>query len=148
MFEKRLTERLMVYYNKLKPRNDLPDFRKFNSEVVGDLWHKCFTLKVQPYSENVAKTYVCEFLGEEIQKAYGKDFTGAYIDKMSHDFPGKTVIGALDKAVDEKKYQFIEGQVINQKNNIIKYRNIVLPFGKDGKVENLLVGVSYREFSS
>lgn len=72
MFEKRLTDRLVNYWNSLKKDEKLPHIKTFRTEVVQDVWDNCFQIVVRIGSQE-NKTYVYEYVGKEISKAFGKD---------------------------------------------------------------------------
>ncbi len=143
--EKRLIDRMTGYWERLKGDNELPPFQKFNNSAIADIWSHCFVVDVD--ERGGVKNYVYEYVGESIVNAYGKNPAGDRMSSKMHDVPGGTIVTKIDNCVDGKQIVVEQGQFINQKSKIVKYRSCMLPFGKaNGTVTHIVTGLSWREF--
>lgn len=146
MIEKRLVERLKQYWNTLKGEAIVPDLRRFNSDVISDLWPRCLMLEVVHNTANKAALYTYESMGADIIRAYGNDLTGHYVNVHMHNFPGWQVLKSIDDMLIDPKPHESEGSFISDAHKAIKYRAIILPFGNANRITHALVGLSWKEF--
>jgi len=144
MIEKRLTSRLTEIWTRLKGDHDLPDIVMFNSGSIDDIWHYCLRLSVQKSSADT-KTYQYDYMGQQIVEAYGKDLTGQTLSANIKNFPGAKILQRIDEIIKDPKIITDDGQFINTQSKVIKYRAILLPFGKT-EVTHVIAGISWKAF--
>lgn len=144
--ERRLVNRLKNYWDMLRGESDIPNFAKFNSAQIADMWQNCMSFSVT-LTAGRKKMYQCNFVGENVSAGFGKDLKDRYVS--SHDkriLPGANLTEAMDDAVDNRLFVLSAGQFVNFQNKIVKYRDCIMPFGDDNNVTNVVVGISWKAF--
>lgn len=147
MQEQRLTTRLISYWEKIKGENYLPVYDKINPSAIEELWNNCLCLRADPAGvDSFAYTYV--HCGQEITKAIGKDLRGQRMTTNMKFFPGAKIIKRIDEVAKQAQPTPLldDGQFVNEKNQIIKYRACLLAFGSQKTITHVVVGVSWRAF--
>ncbi|HEU5048105.1 MAG TPA: PAS domain-containing protein [Rickettsiales bacterium] len=149
MHEKRLTQRLTEYWDRLRNEAPLPQIERFNHGALEDVIGKCCLWRVE-IRDPSAKTrlYTYEFVGAEMQQIIGSsDLIGTTLSPHFKDFPAARIMGKIGNAVENAAIVVDEGQFVNTNNKVIKYRSCLLPFGtQDGRVTNVLLGISWKAF--
>lgn len=147
MQEQRLTTRLIAYWEKIKGDSPLPQYEKLNPSALDELWSNCLSLKAEPAGvDKLSYTYV--HCGQEITKAIGKDLRGQRMTTNMKFFPGAKIIKRIDEVASQVQHTPLldDGQFVNEKNQIIKYRACLLAFGTPKTITHIVVGVSWRAF--
>ncbi len=146
MHDKRLTHRLIQYWDSLRKDHPMPDIAWFNSSAIEDVWSQCFKLKVEITGVNKA-LYYYDYVGSAIVEAYGKNLTGETVHAASRHFPGARIISKVDNLLTNPTPIQEEGSFVNTQNKVVKFRSCILPFGKeDGRVTHIVGGVSSKTF--
>ncbi len=142
--EQRLNDRLSKYWTRLCKDGTIPSIEAFNSGAVGDIWQQCAKISVQ---EAGTRTFYFEFMGETLAKVLGKSMSGERVVANMLNSPKFKLVHNLDTLLSKPEPTTEEGQFINNKNKVVKYRSIILPFGKDNEhISHFILGVSWREF--
>jgi hypothetical protein len=145
--EKRLVNRLRMYWDHIKTGDTIPLFAKFNQNYIADMWDNCLLFFVS-HNGNKTKFYHCDYVGKNLSLAFGTDLKDRYVsskDKLV--LPGANLIPYLDKVLEVKDFVMSSGQFVNYRNKIVKYRDCIMPFcDSSGNITNLVVGISWREF--
>lgn len=148
MQEKRLVDRLQVYWTRIKePDQIVPKYQRFNADAVHDLWPKCIVLEVVTHHNSPTALYTYDYMGKDIVNAYGNDLTGQYVNVHMHNFPGWQILKSVDSLLHEPKVIITEGSFVNDAHRVIRYRACLLPFGKEQRLTHVVVGLSWKEFS-
>ena len=112
------------------------DYSRYNNTV----FNKHFTCLINKNNED----YKYKYLGTNIIKAYGEDLTGLNVNRMAAPEAGhlaekyETVLALKRPVIDE-------GEITLSKIEVIKYRQILLPFGDDGiNISSIFGGMSYK----
>lgn len=147
MSERRMVNRLKSYWESLRKQNELPIFEHFNQNSVADMWDSCLSFNVTS-SSGGKKMYQCNFVGNDLNKAFGKDLKDRYVSSADKRvLPGANLMESLDNSVDSKVFVLSAGQFVNSDHKIVKYRDCVMPFTNfEGTVTNLVVGISWKAF--
>lgn len=145
--EKRLVNRLRMYWNYIRNDDILPNYSKFNQNYIADMWNNCLLFSVS-YTGRETKLYQCEYIGQNLSVAFGNDLKDRYISSKDRlILPGANLMEYLDKSLTEKKFTMSSGQFVNYRDKIVKYRDCILPFAdKNRNVSHLVTGISWREF--
>lgn len=147
MHEKRLTTRLITYWERIRKDQPMPDFAKFNASAVDDIKEHCLVLAIQPGSDAVQTLYRYEYLGEKLGEVYGRDMLGQYTQSNMKDLPGMSIIKKADLLTSDNITVINdEGQFVNDNSKIVKYRSCLLPFGKNNKISHVVAGISWKIF--
>jgi hypothetical protein len=144
MHEQRVTSRLMKYWDNLRKDAEIPAFAKFNSAAVEDIWGQCMLFMVNPGQGK--KHYTFYRVGDAVRKMYQEDVVGQVLTPHHASFKGANIIKRIDEVIAHPTPVFDEGQFINKKSKMVKFRSCLLPFGNDDKVSHVIVGLSWREF--
>lgn len=145
--EKRLVNRLKSYWEAVKTEGKLPQYSKFNKNLIADMWDNCLLFCVS--YDGSEKIYHCEYVGQQLSLAFGKELKDVYISSKNRlVLPGANLMQYLDKSLLDKDFVMSSGQFVNFRDKIVKYRDCILPFtDKNGNINYLLVGISWREFN-
>jgi len=138
---RRITEILLDYWGKARKGRKFPAMENVNLEQdLQDIWPDCFITEI---TENDGKKqYHQKYMGDNIHEMFGGTFTNEVLEVLS------IKVRPLYSHVEEHKRPLIEeSQFINSRNKLIKYRQIILPLGKDDtRVDHLLGGVRYKMY--
>lgn len=147
MHEKRLTSRLIKYWELTKKEDPLPAFSRFNTTSIDDIWQNCMALEVLP-SASREKVYTYMHCGDNISEAIGKNLTGETLTTHMKFFPGAKIIKRIDEVANFQAPSPLldDGQFVSGKGKIIKYRACLLAFLAGERISHIVVGVSWREF--
>lgn len=144
MYEKRLTQRLTNYWTMLKKEEAMPPFQKFNSGAIDDVWDHCILLAVNDNSENASYTYYQ--MGQKVKSLYQKDVTGQPVNPRQRADRSAGIIRRVGEVIKNPEPFYDGGQFVNASNKVVKFRSCMLPFGQNGQVTHVIVGLSWNEF--
>lgn len=83
--EQRLTQRLKTYWDLIRKAQLMPQIEHFNTSAIDDLWHQCMQISVDTRKGAIFK---CEFMGDNLIRACGRDIAGELIEAAGASFPG------------------------------------------------------------
>lgn len=148
MEDKRLTKRLMDYWNRLRKEQPLPPWEHFNISVLADIWGQCCVWRVDVTGvERQITQYTYEYIGSSAKEALGKDLTGMVFISHFQRFPGARIAERIGEVVEHGIPITDEGNFVNETNKVVKYRSCLLPFGtKEGRVTRVVLGLSWKTF--
>ena len=145
MIEHRLPARLSNYWDKIRLNKTIPTIEMFNNQAVEDLWKKCF--QVSLIVKNNAPVYTYDFIGEDLYDIFDKNLAGKKLESKLNFMPAKKMIEQMDKSIRNPFPITVDGQFIDENNNLIKYRSCLLPFGKSKEqVTHFVIGLSWKKF--
>ena len=145
MLAKRLSDRLIKYWDLIRKDEPLPRFEKFNSEAVSDVWESCIIFKVNA-SSGKQNSYTFYKIGRKVRDLYDEDLTGNTLNPRQRMFKGADIIRRIDDIIQDPKPMQDNGQFISADNKVVKFRSCLLPFGNDNEVTHVVSGLSWREF--
>ncbi|MFZ4126204.1 MAG: hypothetical protein ACOYJ2_09105 [Rickettsiales bacterium] len=146
MESQRLTDRLVAYWNLIRKESVMPEFAHFNKSAIADIWQQCMLFTVQPTADGVPPIVNFYGVGEKVKSLYTKDMTGQTITTGQKHFQGAALIKRIADVIAKPEPLFDQGQFVNERSKIVKYRSCMLPFGTDNRVTHVVVGLSWREF--
>ena len=140
--ERRLTLRLLRYWQELRGNRAMPIETDIDPDRLGADWDYCFLLQ----SRDVAniQDYNFTYLGAKIMKAYfdkaidehNQFMVGPNAYRLSGHF--SRVIETAAPVVDEGEFATLHGRRV-------LYRQVLLPLGThQGKVEAIFGGMNYK----
>lgn len=140
--ERRITVRLVGYWEKLRGNRVMPAENDIDPEDLADLWDYCFLVQVRDFHK---KDYNYTYLGSAIMEAYrgglSLDDKSCLVDinanKLSFDYA---------KVIQDRAPTIQEGQFVNAEGNIVKYRQCLLPLGPGGEVDAIFGGMRFKVF--
>lgn len=140
--ERRITLRLIAYWEKLRKDGVMPREEDIDPDDLQELWDYCFLIHTKDLAK---KDYNYTYLGIELQKAYQgdlKEADGFDITPLN----AKKLSGNYDIVINTQKPLISEGEFINLNNNLVKYRECLLPLGRSDKVEAIFGGMRFKVF--
>ena len=143
--ERRLVNRLHQYWLSLKSEDeDIPKFSKFNESKIEDMWHTCVLFSVEGSGKQ--PIFKLQNMGDSLSEAFIDDLKNRYFSIRDKSIlPGSNFAESMEIAVRTREFIKSEGQFINPKNKIVKYRDCILPFSNaENQVSNLIIGLSWR----
>ena len=140
--ERRLSLRLLAYWEKLRAGDPIPEESLFNQYDIADMWGSCFLLHTDRFNE---PGYHYTHMGDDIMKVWcgeaNKDTGEALISpKISH------LSEIYAQIIRDQKPFIDEGEFINLDNQPVRFRRCFLPLGKNGKVTAILGGMHFKVF--
>lgn len=145
MYEKRLTQRLTNYWNSLKKDKAMPPFQKFNPGAIDDVWDHCILLSITE-SASGKNSYSYYSMGDKVKKLYDHDVTGERIFSTQKGSRGANIVKRIGEVLQKPDPIFDSGQFLDPNHKVVKFRSCLLPFGQNGHVTHVVVGLSWREF--
>lgn len=143
--EQRLNERLTNYWNHLRKEEDLPEFVQFNIAAIEDLWSQCVLFTVQPTAPGQTPAVNFYQVGEKVKALYG-NVAGRSMATTQRHFQGAAIVQRVGDVIASPAPLYDQGQFVNERSKIVKYRSCLLPFGTKDKVTHVVAGLSWREF--
>jgi hypothetical protein len=147
MDDQRLTVRLMSYWERLRKEDTIPDYSHFRSGSIDDIWPNCMVLTAEPSGADTNQ-FRFNYIGAKLEDVCGKDLSGQVAHQRLQSIVAATkIVRKIDDVHSARTPIFDEGQFVNKKNKIVKYRAVLLPFGNTNSgVTHTVVGMSWREF--
>lgn len=146
MEPQRLTDRLVSYWNIIRKESLMPEFAHFNKSALDDIWQQCILFTIQPTAEYASPMVNFYTVGEKVKSLYTRDMTGQTITAGQKHFQGAALVKKVADVIAKPEPLFDQGQFVNERSKIVKYRSCMLPFGTNTKVTHIVVGLSWREF--
>ncbi len=140
--ERRLTLRLLAYWEKLRAGQLMPSESYFSADDIVDMWDNCFLLHTARFPE---PDYHYSHMGEEITKAWrGGLWEGDANGLVSPKTSELSVI--YEQMVANPKPIVDEGEFTNLNRRMVRFRRCFLPLGENGKVSAILGGMHFKVF--
>ena len=144
MHEKRLTQRLTGYWERLRKEEAMPPFAKFNPSALDDAWDSCMLIAVNDSAQ--PPSYAYYRMGEKVRRLYGGDVAGQSMRPSAKTSQSAKIVKRVDELMTSRQPVYDDGQFVGPSNKIVKFRSCMLPFGHDNHVTHIIVGLSWREF--
>ncbi|MES2985033.1 MAG: PAS domain-containing protein [Pseudomonadota bacterium] len=146
MIEHRLGDRLTTYWDTIRKDEPMPDFTHFNTSAISDIWQQCILFTLSPLVENKPAVLNFYMIGESLRTLYSSDMVGRSFSSSQRHFQGAALVRRVEEMIANPQPISDVGQFINERSKVVKYRSVMLPFGRGGKVTHVVVGLSWREF--
>lgn len=146
MSDQRLIDRLTNYWNLIRKDDPVPEFVKFNISAIEDVWAQCVLFTVQPTAEGQSPVVNFYTIGENVKALYGHA-QGRTVTAGQRHFQGAAIVGKVGQVIAAPQPMYDQGQFVNERSKVVKYRSCLLPFGtRDGRITHVVAGLSWREF--
>ncbi len=141
--ERRITLRMLSYWERLRGVRPMPTEEDIDPDDLHDLWDSCFLLHVKDLDK---PDYNYTYLGDDIAKTlHGETKPGTESGYNTEQI--KYLIRNYAQVVDSGKPMLEEGEFKNTAQEVVKYRQCLLPLGEGGQVRAILGGVRFKVFS-
>lgn len=133
----------MAYWEKMRKLKSMPTEADIDPDDLQDLWDYCFLIHVKDLDK---PDYNYTYLGKAIQEAYqgalagdeGADIASPNAGKLTHCY---------NKVIETRSPLLEEGEFFNLHNDVVKYRQCLLPLGEGEKVEAIFGGMRFKVFT-
>lgn len=145
-FNRRITEHLLRYWLRLRGARPFPQEKELNPDTLAESWDSCFLVKLTDRASYGGYRYI--YMGKDLLEAFGTDVTREDAD-MLVSLPSMRVTAKFDQTVALRKPLIDEGEFVNAKKIIIKYRQILLPMAANdapGQIAYLFGGMRWKGF--
>jgi len=140
--ERRLTRRLMRYWQDQRFMRPMPEESDIDPDVLGEDWLYCFMVQARDVGNTQDYNFV--YLGDKISEAY----CDAESDAFSQFMVGpnaKALAVHMQRVVDSQAPVLDEGEFTTMKGRRVLYRQCLLPLGTDeGEVKAVFGGMNYK----
>lgn len=140
--ERRITLRLLAYWEKIRGDRELPAEVDIRSQDIEDLWDSCFLVRVADLDK---PDYNYTYLGKDIVEAYRSGLSAGDPGAMVSPNARKLSAG-YNRVIVTAKPLLEEGEFRNLHNDIVKYRQCLLPLGEEGAVTAVFGGMRFKIF--
>jgi hypothetical protein len=140
--ERRITLRLLAYWEKLRAGRAMPSKDDIKSEDLHDLWENCFIVQVPTHRQT---DFNYTHLGDAIRRAYLGGELDEDVKKLA-SLNAAWLEESHEQLQDKCEPLVQEGEFRNFYNEIIRYRQCLLPLGENGKIEAIFGGMRYKIF--
>ena len=142
ILERRITLRLIAYWEKMRKGKAMPTEDDIDPDYLKDLWDYCFLIHVKDLDK---PDYNYTYLGDEIKKAYQGELSGSECGEVASP-NAKELAVSYEKVIKNCTPLLDEGEFVNMHNDVVKYRQCLLPLGENGKVDAIFGGMRFKIF--
>ncbi len=142
--ERRITLRLLAYWEKLRQGRDMPVEEDIDPDDIKDLWDNCFLIHINDLKKD---GYNFTYIGDAIVQAYRGGITEDDPDAIISPNAASISTHYTDIIANPKPI-VDEGEFHNLHDEVVKYRQCLLPLGRNGKVEAIFGGMRYKIFTN
>lgn len=140
--ERRITLRLLAYWEKLRGQNKMPTEADIDPDDLQDLWDYCFLIHVKDLAK---PDYNYTYLGKAIQQAYQGELNDDDVGAIASPNAGK-LADSYAKVIATISPLLEEGEFANLHNDMVKYRQCLLPLGEGDRVDAIFGGMRFKIF--
>lgn len=120
----------------------MPSEADIDPDYLQDLWDYCFLVHVKDLDK---PDYNYTYLGREIRRAYKGELSED--DEEVIVSPNAASLVPRYKNVIESRAPILdEGEFLNLHNDLVKYRQCLLPIGENGNVDAIFGGMRFKVF--
>jgi hypothetical protein len=139
--EKRLTFRLLSYWNRIRGERPLPLLREINIQEIQELWYFTFTIDVRDNAH-----HMFQYFGSELRLIFNEDPSGSSVADALNDVLLNNTIGSYVQCL-EKKEPTMEAASFFCDGKEFRYRTLCVPLSEDGETVDYVVGTTnYKIF--
>lgn len=141
--ERRINLRLLSYWEKLRRGRTMPGPEELNPDDLRDLWDCCFTIHApEVYKADFNYSYLGQFIIDAYHEGHIKGDSGPMISPIAANTSAH-----FRKVMETGKPLTEEGQFTNRNGKIVKYRQCLMPLGREDKIAVIFGGLSFKIFS-
>ncbi len=140
---RRITDIILEYWAEIKHDELFPNEELLDISSLSHIWDNCFIVQTRDIISHGAYSY--KYLGKNIIDAYGQDLTDLsiknFVSPQAHHLQS-----IYDKILGTRQPLLDEGEFLNSKGKTVKYRQCLVPLGREGSsdIESILGGMRYK----
>ena len=138
----RITTIIIKHWEQVRGTKNIPSEKDLDPNVLESLLDNCFLVRATGLTISGQHDYV--YIGKNILDAYGSNVTYPkdhhHTDPLAHKDKFHEVMKTCKPIVDE-------GEFINKDGHLVKYRQCLVPLGKDGRtIDSIFGGMRFKVF--
>lgn len=141
--ERRLTARLLAYWQALAHGGLMPVEEEIDPESLGGLWTKCFL--IQSFDIRHRQDMNFTYLGQEIIDAYQDGMMSEGQNMLVSPNAGKLAL-SFRQVMESCAPIVAEGEFLALTGRVVRYRQCLLPLGKGDDVQAIFGGMSFKAY--
>jgi hypothetical protein len=145
MMERRITLRLLGYWEKLRGTRSMPAEQDVDPADLHDLWDCCMMVRVKDVHNN---DYQYSYIGQSIMDTYSLGVQGEEEGGSITSLNGGSLVAGCKKVIETAKPLLDEGEFYNRRNELVKYRLCLLPLGDGDVVQAVFGGMRFKVYTS
>lgn len=140
--ERRITEQLILHWHQCRNGNEYPTLKDIDLPSLEHLWDDCLLVKIEDMEQNPS-TYFFEHIGKNVLAISGviEDMERSLLYIKEH------LSSKYHFVFEQKRPHVEESELYDLKDNLVKYRQILLPIGNSGEeITYILIGLRHKIF--
>lgn len=138
--ERRISHRLVNYWQQIKEDRPLPSADAIDSDDIADMWEDCFLVRINVHSDGEI-TYSYDYVGNALRPVFEEGFGhSAHLVSLPTDklMAMYTEMAMTNLPIVENVEEFfVDGHEM-------KYRQCLLPMGEEGKITHIFGGMRFK----
>lgn len=144
--KERLTTTLKQYWDKVRKDSPFPIEALLDPKDVPDIWDSCFI--VDANNQTKEDGYFYKYMGNMIRQAYRGELSDIEFDRVVNT-QASHLAREYEKVLAMKIPIYYEGEITISEKRVMKYRQILLPLGKDRiNIQSIVGGFSYKIYTN
>jgi hypothetical protein len=139
--ERRLTGKLDAYWHEIAQGRAMPEESDMDMETLASLWPKCFLIQTFDITERRDMNYT--YLGREIIDAY-QDESLKEAQHLLVSPKAVHLLASFRQVMSSHAPLIAQGEFTSSSGRQVRYRQSMLPLGKDGVVQAIFGGFSFK----
>jgi len=141
-YHRRLPEMLIKQWDLLRGDRPFPSEDEFSPEIIDDMgfWENCFL--TQAHDIKRGKDYNYTYIGSNILEAYQGDLLGVSVHSVASPSADNLTL-RYQQVMATQTPLTSEGEFLNARNMNVRYRQCLVPLGKNGKVDTVMGAIRY-----
>jgi hypothetical protein len=136
MEERRITLRLLAYWEKLRRDRKMPKESDIFAADIADLWEYCFIARIKDGE------WYFHYMGRAIKEAYNEVMAKGSGEQVA---PSLDILApGYEQVVNKSGPLVLEGELHDAKGgDLFKYRQVLLPMGEGDKITSIFGGMRF-----
>lgn len=142
--ERRITHRLVNYWQEIKGDHVLPPESAIDSDDIPDLWDNCFIIQINSDNLMEDRAYGYSYVGRALLDMLIPEEDGIGEGNLATLMPDR-LMAIYSEMLMTRLPVVDEVEEFSLKGRVIKYRQCLLPIGNsDGRISAIFGGVRYK----
>ena len=143
--ERRVSEMLMGYWNKLRGDRPVPEERELDLEEVDEFWDSCFMIELTYRGSE--RDYKYSYIGPSVKDAHGDDLTGKEVYNHLIAPYTEMLISKFEVVVEDLQPVQDESEFVNLRGELVRYRQCLVPLGGvDGQIGFIMGSMMWKKY--